>query len=172
MLKTIPEMCPQFFLSASNPIPVVSAIFRLMKLVQSPPVTPKNPAINPGALAKSHLPLLKQSSEIYTSPLTALYLNGSTPILDEFGPCQATCRGACGPDCTTKNCEHNTEFRCEKDASGNNTGLVSIIHIYECGVHPACIAHDDCYDICNVKFGCGTWDVLIAGMEAGDLQKI
>jgi hypothetical protein len=35
---------------------------------------------------------------------------------------------------------------------------VSIIHVFECGVHPACVAHDHCYDTCNAKFGCDSWD--------------
>src|SRR5690606_18680651 len=102
-------------------------------------------------------PLMNVESESITSILYSFNLNGSAPIRDEFGPCQATCRGACGADCTTKNCKYESKERCEKDEFGNNTGLSSIIHSYTCGVHPACIAHDDCYDECNQRHGCGSW---------------
>lgn len=143
-------------LSPSNPIPVVLGYF---------------PFDEVGAMASSvslesgdsfvcldPWPFVNLQGENIQPLLPVLELNGPTPILDEFGPCKATCRGACGPDCTTNNCEYSSEFRCEKDQAGNNTGLVSIVHIYDCGVHPACIAHDHCYDQCNQRFGCGSWD--------------
>ena len=36
-------------------------------------------------------------------------------IYNETGPCNAKCRGACGPDCVLSNCKHTEERRCEKD---------------------------------------------------------
>lgn len=143
-------------LSASNPIPVVLGYFPFDEVGAIAPSYSQESGDQFACL--NPVPLLKQSSEIYTSPLTVFVLNGSTPIRDEFGPCQATCRGACGPDCTTKNCKYDGKERCEKDEFGNNTGLSSYIHTYTCGVHPACIAHDECYDKCNQQLGCGTWD--------------
>ncbi|HSM25664.1 MAG TPA: hypothetical protein VK856_12435 [Anaerolineaceae bacterium] len=143
------------YFSPSNPIPVVLGYF---------------PFDEEGAIAPNYSqesgekfaclnpqPLLNVESEPFTSILYSFNFNGSAPIRDEFGPCQATCRGACGADCTTKNCTFESKERCEKDELGNNTGLSSIIHTYTCGVHPACIAHDDCYDECNQRHGCGTW---------------
>jgi len=49
------------------------------------------------------------------------------------------------------------DYRCEVDNLGNNTGKISYIYIYDCGLHPACIKHDQCYDDCNQQYGCGTF---------------
>jgi hypothetical protein len=143
------------YFSPSNPIPVVIGYFPFDETGAIPPsysqeAGEKFACLNPQ-------PLMNVESEPFTSILYSFNLNGSAPIRDEFGPCQATCRGACGADCTTKNCKFESKERCEKDEFGNNTGLSSIIHTYTCGVHPACIAHDDCYDECNQRHGCGSW---------------
>ena len=143
------------YFSPSNPIPVVLGYFPFDETGAIPPsysqeTGEKFACLNPQ-------PLMNVESESITSILYSFNLNGSAPIRDEFGPCQATCRGACGADCTTKNCKYESKERCEKDEFGNNTGLSSIIHSYTCGVHPACIAHDDCYDECNQRHGCGSW---------------
>lgn len=143
------------YFSPSNPIPVVLGYF---------------PFDEEGAIAPSYSqesgekfaclnpqPFFNEESSDFTTQMSYFNFNGSAPIRDEFGPCQATCRGACGADCTTKNCKYESKERCEKDEFGNNTGLSSIIHTYTCGVHPACIAHDDCYDECNQRHGCGSW---------------
>lgn len=143
------------YFSPSNPIPVVLGYFPFDETGAIPPsysqeTGEKFACLNPQ-------PLMNVESESITSILYSFNLNGSAPIRDEFGPCQATCRGACGADCTTKNCKYESKERCEKDEFGNNAGLSSIIHSYTCGVHPACIAHDDCYDECNQRHGCGSW---------------
>ena len=77
--------------------------------------------------------------------------------VDEFGPCEAKCRGACGADCDLDNCSLTNELRCELDGSGQNTGYETKILIYDCGLHKGCIEHDACYDRCNVAFGCNSW---------------
>lgn len=79
------------------------------------------------------------------------------PLGNEYGPCQAMCRGACGPDCEPNNCTSTAEMRCEKDENGKNTGRLNRILTYECGVHQGCIDHDACYDKCNRTYGCDTW---------------
>ena len=143
-------------LSVSNPIPVVIGYFPFDETGAIPPSYSQE---SMGAFAcLNPLPLVNVESDAFSSQLYSVNLNGSAPIRDEFGPCQATCRGACGADCTTKNCKYDGRERCEKDEFGNNTGLSSYIHTYTCGVHPACISHDECYDRCNQQLGCGTWD--------------
>lgn len=82
---------------------------------------------------------------------------GLEPIRDEWGPCKAKCRGACGSDCTTSNCTLSIEDRCEKNQDGENDGFKSIVYTYDCGLHPACIEHDACYDDCNSYYGCNTF---------------
>lgn len=88
------------------------------------------------------------------SPVAA---DAPAAVLDEWGPCNAMCRGACGPDCTLNNCTVTKVFRCEKDEQGRNTEMGSFVFRYECGLHEGCIEHDACYDRCNATFGCGTW---------------
>lgn len=78
-------------------------------------------------------------------------------IRDQWGACEAKCRGACGPNCTSNNCRMTADYRCEVDDLGHNTGKISYIYIYDCGLHPACIKHDQCYDDCNQQYGCGTF---------------
>ncbi len=80
-------------------------------------------------------------------------------ISTTYGPCNSMCRGACGADCESNNCKATTGlWLCEVDAAGANTGYKLVYTDYVCGTHPACIAHDDCYDACNATWGCGTWD--------------
>jgi hypothetical protein len=76
---------------------------------------------------------------------------------NEWGPCEAMCRGACGADCEPNNCKTHKEQRCEKDDEGGNTGMVVQYLIYECGMHQGCIDHDNCYDRCNEEYGCDSW---------------
>jgi hypothetical protein len=33
--------------------------------------------------------------------------------------------------------------------------------IYDCGMHQGCIDHDNCYDQCNLEYGCGTWSAAV-----------
>jgi hypothetical protein len=78
-------------------------------------------------------------------------------ISTSYGTCNSMCRGACGADCESNNCKSATGlWRCEVDAFGANTGYKLVYTDYVCGTHPACIAHDDCYDGCNAMFGCGS----------------
>ena len=86
---------------------------------------------------------------------------GPDPIQDEWGPCEAKCRGACGPDCTHNNCKFYIDDRCEKNMGGENDGTASLVKVYECGTHPACIEHDACYDDCNRRHGCGTFAAAV-----------
>jgi len=94
--------------------------------------------------------------------------------LNQFGACNAMCRGACGPDCEPNNCKLSSELRCEKDAAGKNTGMLIRIEIYDCGMHQGCIDHDDCYDYCNVKYGCDTFEAAFCrhGRWQGMTQAI
>ncbi len=85
------------------------------------------------------------------------YLPGAGSIEDEWGPCNAKCRGACGPDCTHDNCKLHIDERCEKNQEGDNSGFFSLVYVYSCGLHPACIKHDACYDDCNRRHGCNSW---------------
>ena len=86
---------------------------------------------------------------------------GPDPIQNEWGPCEAKCRGACGPDCTHNNCKFYIDDRCEKNQDGENDGTASLVQVYECGTHPACIEHDACYDDCNRRHGCGTFAAAV-----------
>lgn len=143
------------YFSPSNPIPVVLGYF---PFDETGAIAPSYSQESGGKFAcLNPEPFFIEVISDFTSQMSYFNFNGSVPIRDEFGPCQATCRGACGADCTTNNCEYESKERCEKDELGNNTGLISIIHTYTCGVHPACIAHDDCYDECNQRHGCGSW---------------
>ena len=85
------------------------------------------------------------------------YPRNNNNIRDQWGPCDAKCRGACGADCTLNNCSLSADYRCEVDGAGYNTGKISYVHIYDCGLHPACIKHDQCYDNCNLQYGCGSF---------------
>jgi hypothetical protein len=74
------------------------------------------------------------------------------------GPCQATCRGACGVDCDPDNCVATPgPTACAVDARGARTCLGLTYTRYDCGVHQGCIDHDQCYDDCNAAHGCDTW---------------
>jgi hypothetical protein len=76
---------------------------------------------------------------------------------NEYGPCDAMCRGACGADCHPENCKETVHTMCEKDGMGRYTGMEIRVISYTCGAHEGCIEHDLCYDACNVSFGCDTW---------------
>ena len=89
--------------------------------------------------------------------LSGINPDGPEPIRDEWGPCKAKCRGACGADCTTSNCKLTVVDRCERNQDGVNDGFKSIVYVYDCGLHPSCIKHDACYDACNSTYGCGSF---------------
>ncbi|MBI4776723.1 MAG: hypothetical protein HY788_21515 [Deltaproteobacteria bacterium] len=80
----------------------------------------------------------------------------------QYGPCAAKCRGACGADCATGNnkaCKPiKTEIECLKDETTDEySGMSQKWVTYECGSHPGCREHDDCFDTCNRTYGCGSW---------------
>ncbi len=86
----------------------------------------------------------------------------------KFGPCDSMCRGACGADCEANNCNSATGLsRCEVDAMGANTCFKLVYTDYTCGTHPACIAHDECYDACNAQWGCGSFDAAVCMHAVG-----
>lgn len=77
---------------------------------------------------------------------------------DNFGPCDALCRGACGADCDEDDCTVSAGSVCETDvSSGGNTGRVLAAALEECGTAQGCREHDDCYDTCHLIRGCGSW---------------
>jgi hypothetical protein len=76
--------------------------------------------------------------------------------VNEWGPCNAWCRGACGSDCEPNNCKYKEEERCEKDDQKRNTGFLIKYYVYDCGLHKGCIEHDNCYDRCNKELRCDT----------------
>ena len=73
-----------------------------------------------------------------------------------YGACGSRCRGACGPDCTSTNCENRPEWRCMNDGE-SFTGESMKWDVLRCGVHDGCKWHDDCFDNCLEVYGCGTW---------------
>jgi hypothetical protein len=143
----------QILFTPANPVPVVLGYF---------PFDPEG-AVDPSITGAGGAKMACLDASFWpagaeTANLLALNrLPASDSIIGQYGPCEAKCRGACGPDCTINNCTLKTESRCEKDDDGTNTGSWSMFHIYTCGLHPACIKHDACYDECNRRYGCGTW---------------
>lgn len=110
---------------------------------------------------------LVDPSSITADGLISYHLSGSPPETmigvhtDEFGPCNALCRGACGSDCISTNCKQSKSEHCELDHTGRYTGIFAHYLVYECGLHQGCIDHDYCYDQCNSDYGCGTWDAYM-----------
>lgn len=150
------EQPSQVYLTAANPIPVVLGYF---------PFDAEGAVERPAStLSSSGLAgLLAQPAPVlYSLPaVNAPFMIGpaefSQIIRDQTGPCNAKCRGACGPDCTLNNCTLTADYLCEVNQNGENTGQISYLHIYDCGLHPACIKHDQCYDDCNQRYGCGSF---------------
>lgn len=142
--------------SPSNPVPVVLGYFPFDAegAVESPAARESSSVLYCSA---SHPDQKIDLSSFYRPP-AGVAMDETKPIVDEWGPCEAMCRGACGPDCTTNNCKKETELRCEIDEeTGENTGMVYQVTRYDCGLHPACIKHDACYDKCNTDFPCDSW---------------
>ena len=146
-------------MSAAAPVPVVVGYF---------------PFDDEGAVeettsraAGSEIACLEQVPSMMVDPLAAL--RGRSNLsddkveirLDETGPCDAKCRGACGADCHPDNCEETTHIICERDGMGNYTGWEIRVISYTCGLHEGCIEHDLCYDACNALLGCGTWTAAV-----------
>ncbi len=78
---------------------------------------------------------------------------------NEYGPCGATCRGACGADCNEISCVVTaTGYACLKDENTLfNNGMRQETQEISCGTAQGCRDHDDCYDLCNGQLGCGSW---------------
>ena len=151
-------------MAPSNPVPVVMGYFPFDEIGA---VEASSSTGNQAMLASLDLEseLTKPHLSVSTSTHNDLGFDNG-PIQNEWGPCKARCRGACGPDCTHNNCQFNIEERCEKNQEGQNDGFFSLVHVYDCGVHPACIKHDACYDDCNQRHGCGSWAAAVC-MHAG-----
>lgn len=135
-------------LSASQPVPVVIGFFPFDGdgALEAPV------SFGPGA-KNACQPVLPMS----TANGQPVNLTGEGVTRDEYGPCEAMCRGACGADCEPNNCRVSSELRCEKDDHGDNTGNDLLVISYDCGLHAGCIEHDACYDRCNERYGCGSW---------------
>jgi hypothetical protein len=142
-------------MTAANPIPVVLGYFPFDAegaVERTGSGLPARGLASPIPLSAGFDPLMATHAQAGLEPV------GFYPIIrDQLGPCDAKCRGACGPDCTLNNCKLSADYRCEEDENGNNTGQISYLHIYDCGLNPACIKHDQCYDDCNQRYGCGTF---------------
>jgi hypothetical protein len=88
------------------------------------------------------------------------------------GPCpDDRCPGACGANCSPNNCifSNSQTNMCEKDGVGNNTGNSIDLLRATCGTADACKAHDKCYDLCSITYGCNTWANALCrhGVPAG-----
>jgi hypothetical protein len=78
--------------------------------------------------------------------------SSSSPLEgDLVGSCGSLCRGACGEDCTLRNCKRTTTTECAADG-----GVDLAVTTFKCGVHKGCVDHDNCYDACNLSKGCNT----------------
>jgi hypothetical protein len=146
----------QIYLTPANPVPVVLGYFPFdAEGAVEAPHTSQNPynlaSLNPNDVLSSNTTLIG-------SRLHRALLNDNEPIVNQWGPCEAKCRGACGADCTSNNCRMEIGSLCEKDWEAANTGMIEQVKIYTCGLHPACIKHDACYDTCNAYWGCDSWD--------------
>ncbi len=141
-------------MTPSNPVPVVFGYFPFDEVGAVETLTAQKGS-RLACLKPETWPPFTTSDASFTSP--GLHPAGSDPIEDEWGPCNAKCRGACGPDCTHDNCKFRIDERCEKNQDGDNSGFFSLVYVYDCGLHPACVEHDACYDECNRRHGCGSW---------------
>ena len=151
-------------ISPSSPVPVVMGYFPFDADGANEPTTSAEGGVKMACLDAETWPIT--SSIKAGSILPAVPLLDDEPIQNEWGPCEAKCRGACGPDCTFNNCSFTIEERCEKNQDGDNDGFFSLVHVYDCGLHPACVKHDACYDDCNQRHGCNTWAASVC-MHAG-----
>jgi uncharacterized protein YgiB involved in biofilm formation len=106
-----------------------------------------------------HLVLLLACVLLLALPALAAYsgpcpigTNNAPNLIDPGIASGAKCRGACGQDCPPDRCEPL------KDASGNAQSLTVVIqnprgvctynNVIECPMHPGCVQHDACFDVC------------------------
>ncbi len=145
----------QIMISRASPVPVVFGYFPFDADGAVEHLISSNNGLKIACLAAS--PIMKTDSPISFNMVES---NPETIFgvrINEWGPCNAMCRGACGADCKRYNCRESKDLRCEKDADGHNTGWATQHLIYDCGLHQACIDHDNCYDKCNEEYGCGSF---------------
>lgn len=147
-------------MTPADPVPVVLGYFPFDEIGAVEPVT-----TGAGVLMAS----FDHGLRAEFSKIPSINPFGPDPIQNEWGPCEAKCRGACGSDCTHNNCSFHIDDRCEKNMDGENDGTASLVQVYECGTHPACIEHDACYDDCNRRHGCDTFAAAVC-MHAGVLD--
>ena len=161
----------QLMLSNSAPIPVVFGYFPFDAEGSTEPAALQAPPSRLASLSTYAMfsdgdktavagPLFVRNASVLPSVKPEAMEEAGT-IRDEYGPCEAKCRGACGVDCTLTNCKYNQGYRCVVDENGKNTGKRGRFDIYDCGVHQGCIDHDACYDQCNSKYGCGSWRAAV-----------
>lgn len=143
---------PVILMTPADPVPVVLGYFPFDEVGALE-------AAATGAGVK--LASFGHSLQVDFSIIPSIHPFGPDPIQNEWGPCEAKCRGACGPDCTHNNCKFYIDDRCEKNQDGENDGTASLVQVYECGTHQACIEHDACYDDCNRRHGCGTFAAAV-----------
>lgn len=141
-------------LSPSLPVPVVPGYFPFDREGAVEPAASREPGAGSACLTP---PLESASAEYRTNPSAGRVQNPEEIVINEYGPCEATCRGACGADCELNNCTKTTEKRCLEGKDGVLTGYYEEVTSYDCGMHRGCIEHDDCYDSCNQRLGCDTW---------------
>ena len=87
----------------------------------------------------------------YTGPCP-IGTNNAPSLIDPGIASGAKCRGACGQDCPPDRCE------LLRDADGNMQPLTVVIqnprgvctynNVLECPMHPGCVQHDACFDVC------------------------
>ncbi len=149
------EQASQIMISRASPVPVVFGYFPFdADGAVEPPMSSSN-GLKTACLSSS--PAITTDGPISFNMVEG---NPETKLgvrTNDWGPCEAMCRGACGSDCDSRNCRLSKDLRCEKDADGHNTGWATQYLIYDCGLHQACIDHDNCYDKCNEEYGCGSW---------------
>ncbi len=147
-----PQGMPVIVMTPANPVPIVLGFFPFDEIGALEAQT-----TGAGVMMAPFDQALRANYPGIT--LTSSF--SSDPIQNEWGPCEAKCRGACGPDCTRSNCKAYVDDRCEKNPEGENDGYASLVQIYECGTHPACVEHDACYDDCNRRHGCNTFAAAV-----------
>jgi hypothetical protein len=144
------------FMSAASPVPIVLGYFPF-----DAEGAIESPTGSGSGYKLAALDAKIWGNDAYALRTPGLSSFGSDPIENEWGPCSAKCRGACGADCTHTNCIFSYEDRCDKNQEGKNDGYRTAYYVYKCGIHPACIEHDACYDDCNRYYGCGTFKAAI-----------
>ncbi len=82
-------------------------------------------------------------------PLGGAFRRDIPMLRNSFVASGSLCRGACGPDCpkTCINVPQGVE-KCIPDTKGKCFYKCKYENVVSCGVHDACVVHDNCYDKC------------------------